>query len=277
MGPDRPRWHGRRFAPRSERRLCTSSQATTVPCVFVLLPPSETKATGGTGPVLELATLQFPELSAARELLIDTLTELCTDVPAARQALSVTASKDAEISGTAELRRTPTTSALLRYTGVLYEALDVGSLPPAARARAAERLLITSALFGVLGGADAVPAYRLSAGSMLPGLPRLSAFWRPRLAEPLGALDRPIVDLRSAAYAAFAPINDAITVRVVTENTAGQRSVVSHFNKATKGMLARALVISRAEITGIIAVARVARKAGLRVERTGERSLEIIT
>ena len=149
--------------------------------------------------------------------------------------------------------------------------------PGRREARAAERLLITSALFGIVGGDDAVPAYRLSAGSTLPGLPGLPAFWRSRLAAPIGTLDRPLVDLRSGAYAAFAPIPDAIAVRVVTENAFGQRTVVSHFNKATKGLLARALVTSRAEITGISAVARVARKAGLRVERTGDRRLEIIT
>jgi cytoplasmic iron level regulating protein YaaA (DUF328/UPF0246 family) len=93
----------------------------------------------------------------------------------------------------------------------------------------------------------------------------------------MASLDRPLVDLRSGAYGAFAPLPDAITVRVVTENAAGQRTVVSHFNKATKGLLARALVTSRAEIDTVAAVARVARRAGLRVERTGDRSLEVIT
>lgn len=245
--------------------------------MFVLLPPSETKAIGGTGPVLDLATLRFPDLTPARELLINAVTGLCADIPVARSALSVAASKDAEIHATAALRSAPTMPALLRYTGVLYEALDVPGLPRSARARAADRLLIASSLFGMVAGHDAVPAYRLSAGSALPGLPGLPAFWRPHLAAVMNNLDRPIVDLRSGAYAAFAPIPDAISVRVVTENAAGQRSVVSHFNKATKGLLARALVTSRAEIATIVAVARVARKAGLRVERTGPLSLEIIT
>ncbi len=53
--------------------------------------------------------------------------------------------------------------------------------------------------------------------------------------------------------------------------------MVSHFNKATKGLLARALVTSRAEISDTAAVARVARRAGLRVERTGVLALEIVT
>jgi hypothetical protein len=45
--------------------------------------------------------------------------------------------------------------------------------------------------------------------------------------------------------------------------------VVSHFNKAHKGRLARALVSSRAEPDDASKVAAVARKAGMRVERDG--------
>jgi cytoplasmic iron level regulating protein YaaA (DUF328/UPF0246 family) len=245
--------------------------------VFLLLPPSETKAAGGTGAPLDLAALTFPELAAAREQVIRELVTVCTDLPAARRALAVTGSKDPEIASTALLRSTPTMPAMLRYSGVLYEAMDVRALPRSARSRAAERLLITSALFGMVGGADPVPADRLSAGSVLPKVGGLAAFWRARLGGPIQGLDRPLVDLRSGAYASFAPIPDAISVRVVTEHASGQRMVVSHFNKSTKGLLARALIISRAEISDAAAGARVARRAGLRVERTGTRTLEIIT
>ncbi len=245
--------------------------------MFVLLPPSETKATGGVGAPLDLTSLRFPGLLEARQQMVSAVTDLCLDLPAARAALAVSPTKDSEIVATAGLRSAATMPAMLRYTGVLYEALDIPHLPPAARTRAGERLLIQSALFGLVAGRDAVPAYRLSAGSALPGIGGIPAFWRPRLAVPMASLDRPLVDLRSGAYGAFAPLPDAITVRVVTENAAGQRTVVSHFNKATKGLLARALVTSRAEIDTVAAVARVARRAGLRVERTGDRSLEVIT
>jgi cytoplasmic iron level regulating protein YaaA (DUF328/UPF0246 family) len=245
--------------------------------VFVLLPPSETKAPGGTGPPLDLQALAFPELAPLREQLLTSLLEVCADVPAARRALGVASSKDGDITATARLRTAPTMPAMARYTGVLYEALDVGSLPRSARSRAADRLLISSALFGVLAGGDPVPMYRLSAGSALPGLGGLATFWRPRLSAALSILAGPVVDLRSGAYGSFAVVPAAITVRVVTENQQGERAVVSHFNNATKGLLARALVMSRAEFSGVTDVARVARRAGLRVERTGEQSLQIVT
>ena len=122
--------------------------------MFVLLPPSETKAPGGNGPALDLQTLAFPELAALREQVLTVLVNVCADLPAARLALGVAASKDSDIAATARLRTAPTMPAMARYTGVLYEALDIGSLPRSARIRAADRLLITSALFGVLAGGD---------------------------------------------------------------------------------------------------------------------------
>ncbi|MFN8200222.1 MAG: peroxide stress protein YaaA [Nakamurella multipartita] len=246
----------------------------------VLLPPSETKAPGGDGPPLALTALGFPELTRRRTELIDAVTALCADPVLARSALGVAASKDAEIVATARLRTTGTRPALHRYTGVLYDHLDVAGLPPAARARAAERLVITSALFGLLRGGDPVPAYRFSAGTRLAGQPTVAAGWRPVLSPVLAGLDGLVVDLRSGAYAAFAPVPAAVTVRVLSEAVPGDpstRSVVSHFAKAAKGRLARALVATRAQVDDVPAVIRVARRAGLRAERTGERSIDLIT
>lgn len=254
--------------------------------MYVLLPPSETKAPGGDGPALDLDALGFPSLTRVRETLLAELTDLCADPdrrPQARAALGVAASKDAEIAATAAVRTAATRPALQRYTGVLYDALDLASLPPSARGRADDRLLISSALFGLVRGGDPIPAYRFSAGSRLPGRGPVAADWRPALGPVLVGLladGGPVVDLRSGAYAVFAPAPGAITVRVLSEAVPGDpstRSVVSHFSKHAKGLLARALVASRAEIGDVSAVVRVARKAGLRVERTGSTTLELIT
>ena len=248
--------------------------------MYVLLPPSETKAPGGDGPSLDLARLGFPELNPLRDRMIDRLMQLCADPVRARPALGVSARQDAEIAATAKLRTTPTMPALHRYTGVLYDQLDMATLLPAARARATERLLITSALFGLVRGGDPVPAYRFSAGSRLTGPGTVAARWRPDLTPVIATLDGLVVDLRSGAYAAFAPAREAVTVRVLSESVSGDpssRSIVSHFSKAAKGRLARALVATRADVTDVPGVLRVARRAGLRVERTGEWSIDLVT
>jgi cytoplasmic iron level regulating protein YaaA (DUF328/UPF0246 family) len=111
----------------------------------------------------------------------------------------------------------------------------------------------------------------LSASSKLPGQPTLASRWRPVLEPVLAELaaDELVVDLRSGAYAGLGRLAKAVCVDVVSEAADGTRTVVSHFNKAHKGRLARALVSSRAEPDSAAKVATVARKAGMRVERDG--------
>jgi uncharacterized protein len=239
--------------------------------VIVLLPPSETKRVGGDGPPLRLEGLSFPGLGPLRAALIDELIELAADSAACRRALGISASQDAEIERNAALRHAPTLPAIHRYTGVLYDALDVESLRGAAAARARARLAVGSALFGLLRADDAVPAYRLSATSKLPGQPTLAARWRPLLEPVLAemAANELVVDLRSGSYAALGKLPDAVCVEVLAEHPDGKRTVVSHFNKAHKGRLARALATTRSEPDDAAAVATVARRAGLRVERRG--------
>ncbi|GAA5172459.1 peroxide stress protein YaaA [Pseudonocardia eucalypti] len=234
--------------------------------MLILLPPSETKSDGGDGPPLELDRLSFPELTPARKELVDELAALAADPPASRAALGLSERQDAEIARNAELWSAPTTPALRRYTGVLYDALDVGSLRGAAAERAAERLAVGSALFGLLRAGDPVPAYRLSSGSALPGRGTLAAFWRPALDPVLAGLTGLVIDLRSGGYAGLGRAPGAISVRVLTERPDGSRAVVSHFNKATKGRLARLLAGTRAEPTDLPGLLRVIRRAGLPVE-----------
>jgi cytoplasmic iron level regulating protein YaaA (DUF328/UPF0246 family) len=240
--------------------------------VIVLLPPSETKHAGGDGPPLRLDALSsHPELGPLREVLINELVELAGDEPACRRALGISASQDAEIQRNAALRSAPTLPAISRYTGVLYDALDIGSVRGAAVARARGRLAVGSALFGLLLADDLVPAYRLSATSKLPGQTTLAALWRPLLEPVLAqiASNELVVDLRSGSYAALGRLPGAVKVDVLAQHSDGRRTVVSHFNKAHKGRLARALATTRSEPDDAAQVASVARRAGMRVERQG--------
>ncbi|MCW2772640.1 MAG: hypothetical protein JWN91_966, partial [Nocardioides sp.] len=107
----------------------------------------------------------------------------------------------------------------------------------------------TSSLFGMVRPTDRIPAYRLSGDATLPGLGSVAGVWRdslgPALADAIGG--GLLVDLRSGMYAAFwRPVDVKVaTVRVLHEHQ-GQRKVVSHFNKATKGRIVRALLESGA-------------------------------
>ena len=238
-----------------------------------MLPPSETKRAGGDGPAMELALLGSGDLNPLRKTLVGELVDLAADPETCRRALGISAAQDAEIGRNAALRTSATMPAIHRYTGVLYDALDFGSLRAAEAERARSRLAIGSALFGLLRAGDPIPAYRLSAGAKLPGRPGLAARWRPLLEPVLAdlAVGELIVDLRSGAYVGLGRIPGAIAVDVVSQLPDGRRTVVTHFNKSHKGRLARVLATAKSEPGDAAAVATLARRAGMQVERDGDK------
>lgn len=216
--------------------------------MLILLPPSEGKSAPRRGKPLALDGLSVPELTGARDQVLDALVRLCGDRERAAAVLGLGPTQADQAERNVGLRQAPAARADRIYTGVLYDALDLPGLDAAARRRAARRVLISSALFGVLHPTDAIPAYRLSAGTDLPGVGPIAGFWRDRLAEPMARLagNGLVIDLRSGAYAAFwrppADLAGRIaTVRVLHESD-GTRKVVSHFNKATKGRIVRDLL-----------------------------------
>jgi cytoplasmic iron level regulating protein YaaA (DUF328/UPF0246 family) len=240
--------------------------------VLVLLPPSETKASGGDGPALRLDSLAHPDLTPVRRKLIDELVALAGDVPAGLAALQLSERRRGELERNASLWTASTLPVLRRYTGVLYVALDPSSLRPSQLAR----LAVASALFGLLSAEDAIPAYRLSADSTLPALGSVRSVWRPVLGPVLAGIAGLVVDLRSGGYTALAPVPDAVTVQVISEDDRGQRRAVSHHNKSHKGRLARLLATAPRAVSDAEGVVRIARRGGLRVHRIGEHTLELV-
>lgn len=218
--------------------------------MLILLPPSEGKAAPRRGAALDLDSLTAaPLLSEPRAEVLDALVELCSGDPAdAAKVLGIGHTQHDLVELNAGLRTAPTARADRIYTGVLYDALDLASLDASARRRATRWVAVQSALFGLVRPQDRIPAYRLSGDTTLPGLGKVSTWWRPRLQDAMAeaAGTGLVIDLRSGAYAAFwkppAELASRVaTVRVLHE-VDGKRQVVSHFNKATKGRLVRALL-----------------------------------
>lgn len=218
--------------------------------MLILLPPSEGKADAPDGAPLDLATLTFPELAADRHRLLDALTRLANGPRAkARRVLGLSARQDAEVERDTRLLTAPAAPAAAVYTGVLFDALGYATLPARARTRADRWVLVQSALFGAVGLADRIPAYRLSGDVTLPRLGPVGPYWRKRLDAVMSerAGDGVVLDLRSGTYAAFwtpggAAAARTVVGRVLQRMPDGSTKVVSHHNKATKGQLVRALV-----------------------------------
>jgi cytoplasmic iron level regulating protein YaaA (DUF328/UPF0246 family) len=216
--------------------------------MLVLLPPSEGKAQPGAGAPADLGALAFAEqLGERREELLDAFDPGLREAPAAPAA---------EV-----------------YAGVLFKRLELPGLPALAR----RRVLIASALWGVVRPDDPIPYYKFPPKTRLEGIGAPNAFWRPALAEALpdeeGDL---VVDMRSGAYAAAWKPKRAtlLAVRAFTEE-GGQRKAVSHMAKAVRGDVARTLLTAKTPPADPEGAAGIAESAGLTVELS-DGSLDVI-
>ena len=244
--------------------------------MLIILPPSETKRDGGAGS-LALAALSSPALTATRSTVTAALSALSLDPRAAMLALKLGATQGFEVDRNRALFSSPVLPALERYTGVLYDALDARTLTPDARSLAARSVLIHSALFGVLRADDAIPAYRLSHNSRLPGL-ALGALWRGAISTELDARSGLILDLRSASYVALGPIAagpERFALRVMAVDAGGRRLSLTHFNKKGKGELVREILASGIDHATVESLLSWADSVGIALNRGAAGVLEL--
>lgn len=219
---------------------------------LILLPPSEGKAPGGSGPSVSDGSLSFPELDAERRKVAEALAAAMDDDALAAKLLGV---KGATLDAAREANRrvlvSPTLPAIERYTGVLYDALDWPSLPGRLKRRGANQIVIFSGLWGAVRATDPIPDYKLKMGGSIPGIGKVNTFWRPSLTPALDPLvrGRTVWDLLPNEHSAAwnpdpASPRTRISVKFIDEATdpktgERKRTVVNHWNKLLKGALVR--------------------------------------
>ncbi len=212
-------------------------------------------------------------LADARRPVVEALVTLCRGPEeVAVRTLGLTPGQVDDVRRNARLVELPTAPAERIYTGVLYDALGLTTLEAPAHRRALSRVAIVSSLYGLVRAGERIAPYRLAGGVTLPGLGGVAAHWRahldPVVRETAGR--GLVVDLRSSTYAAFwRPAPDlagrVVTVRVLHEVN-GRRQIVSHFNKATKGRLVRAVLEDGRDARTPAAFARLLTDLGWAVE-----------
>lgn len=207
--------------------------------MLILLPPSEGKARPEAGEPVDLDSLVFAaELGEKRAQLLEAFDP--------------------------GLREAPAAPAHEVYTGVLFKRLELPELPAAAR----KRVLIASALWGVVRPDDRTPYYKFPPKTRLQGIGVPNTYWRPALEAALpdkkGEL---VVDMRSGAYAAAWKPKRAtlLAVRAFTESE-GERKSVSHMAKAVRGDVARALLEAKKAPSDPEGAAAIAEAAGFTIE-----------
>lgn len=221
--------------------------------MLVVLPPSETKVSGGrSGTQLDLSSLRTTELTPLREELLASLERVCDDQESALQALKLGPKGAGEVERNREVRTSPVLPALERYTGVLYDALSVNDWSPHQWDYASAHVSVFSALFGLIGARDLIPAYRLSYDSKLD-VGRLPAVYESFRESIWGSVSDFVLDLRSGGYRSLAPLTEGagVFVSLVKPGPLGARKAVGHHNKPVKGRLVADLVRSQAPISSV--------------------------
>ena len=251
----------------------------------ILLPPSEGKAEGGSGPTVQLSDLSFPQLESARTAVRSALAASMKANEAARsKLLGVKGVALATATATnRNLLTSPTLPAIERYTGVLYDALDAASLSTRDRQRLSDQVLIFSGLWGVVRPDDLIPDYKLKMGATLPKISKVTTWWRRPLTDALAPSVRGatvwnlLPKEHDNAWAPFRSDADPtdlpcaiFSVKFLDEGppTNGERNftTVSHWNKLLKGALVRFILATGADDPK--ALAKFRHPEGYRFDRT---------
>jgi cytoplasmic iron level regulating protein YaaA (DUF328/UPF0246 family) len=175
------------------------------------LPPSEKKKTATSPEKFDLDSLAFAaELSAMRT------------------------------QTTVNYDSSQTSPAIEIYDGVLYQGLGWHSLSASQRKRANSRVLIVSALFGLVKPLDQIFQYKVKIDSKL---------WRDAIAEVSEKfVDKLVIDCRSSTYKSVWTINPENTVDIrVFKVTGAERSVITHMSKKYRGELTRHLLMQASD------------------------------
>lgn len=223
----------------------------------IVLPPSETKRPGGGNSVLTLSAFSHQQLTPGRKQALIALRKLSSRKADAQKVLKLSEKQLHYLQDNTALTTSPTMPAIERYTGVLYDALNVAEMDAQARAWVNASVSIQSALFGLIDATDEIPGYRLSASTVLPGLSvgaqpaTMKNFWQHQHARVWDQETSFVLDLRSKDYVALNPVASTVTaswVNIVSRTPEGQIRALNHFNKTAKGELVRLLACTAPQI-----------------------------
>jgi len=136
-----------------------------------------------------------------------------------------------------EKKSTQPGPAIEVYTGVLYKALDWLSLNKESQARGQKSIAIISAKYGVLQPLDRIEPYKQKIDS---------ASMRAQVTETLSARKATLViDCRSSTYKGVwtPPAQTCVEIKVFI-NHDGEKKVITHMSKKTRGEVTRLLLQS---------------------------------
>jgi cytoplasmic iron level regulating protein YaaA (DUF328/UPF0246 family) len=206
----------------------------------ILFSPSEAKTSAGDLSPIDTTSFIFPELYPKREYVLSTYIDFLHNADKQTLEKLFGLKKDNDITSLQKIDffHASTTKAIMRYTGVAYEYLQYTTLTQKEQSFLDKNLLIFSNLFGPLLAKDTIPYYKLKQGERLGDF-AIEKYYAEHFTPALDQFlkDEFIIDLRAGFYLKFYKLKQPyITMKFIKNG-----KVVSHWAKAYRGMVAKAL------------------------------------
>lgn len=210
---------------------------------IILLPPSEGKAAGGDTSNKWSATAGVfgSALETQRKAIVE---QLRKSKGGDQKLLGVGGQHLARAQSVNASLLSATLPAWQRYTGVVWDHLDLASMTAAKRKTFTQRIIVPSGLAGLVRADDPLPDYRLKMGARFAPFGLMSKWWRDAMTEALVSVvkKKVVIDLLPNEHRAALTMSE-ISGIVRVDLVAHSGGIVGGHNaKAAKGLLAQHLL-----------------------------------
>ncbi len=202
----------------------------------ILLAPAETKREGGDFSPYTKENFAFKEIFNVKDTIVQNYVSFIKNSSIEALSLWFGLKNLKECQKYSEdIFVKPTMKAILRYTGVAFDALDYENLDLDTQKYCDDNIVLFSNLFGPIKASDLIPDYKFKQGSTLETIDVIKEY-KIHTKDFLDSyLEDEIIDLRAGFYdKVYKPSSKVITYKFLKEG-----KVVSHWAKHYRGLLVR--------------------------------------
>ena len=202
----------------------------------ILLAPAETKREGGYFSPYTEENFAFKEIFTSRDSIIQNYVKFIQNSSLEELSAWFGLKKIKECKRySTDILTKPTMKAILRYTGVAFDALDYENLSIDTQNYCDENIILFSNLFGPIKASDLIPDYKFKQGAVLDSIDVIKEYKECTKEFLDNDLGEEIVDLRAGFYDKFyKPMASVVTYKFLKDG-----KVVSHWAKYYRGLVVR--------------------------------------
>jgi cytoplasmic iron level regulating protein YaaA (DUF328/UPF0246 family) len=202
----------------------------------ILLAPAETKRIGGDYASYKQENFEFNEIFNVKDSVVKNYVEFIENSSLEELSLWFGLKNLKECERYSEnILGKPTIKAILRYTGVAFDALDYENLDLKVQQYCDENVILFSNLFGPIKSSDLIPDYKFKQGALLSTIDVINEY-KTNTKEFLDSyLGKEVVDLRAGFYDKFYKSS----AKVITYKFLKDGKVVSHWAKHYRGLVVK--------------------------------------